>query len=487
MSTSTAEVRRRSSTVGRSADGAADNNSLPEGQQLTLSLLSASIDSVGDSATRKSLTALQNDAQSSGGNLTHLERELIHRLTQAVLSGGKSGAAGAQTAQVIDAVSDVAKTSPSGELTEVQRSVVFALLDAIGSGKCGEKDVKAILDEFRKLSTDADGFTEQDAVTLRNLIEQMTDKAQPDAAAVAKDEPQKGKGGKGADGDGTGKAPKEDLPSANGAAAAGDPVAPAGPGDDVAGATGKAPKEDAPAAIGPAAAVDAIAGSEPAGAKGVQALRAADAAQGNWLTYAAEEAIGATLTSAQASDPVFMSAFAAKLNADKSQAVNNETPKPAQVQEKQEAIEAARRYAEQCSELGMTQEDAVAFASRLSTKEISDPDFMAALAARLEQTPEDKDGAYQFASMMMNHGIPSECIDYYATHLTPKEAADAPFIASLANYSHPLAGQPHDPAGALAKARSFDDRSAAATATAMSTAGESGAWALASTEAGQGD
>jgi hypothetical protein len=145
--------------------------------------LASSIDSVEDPSARKRLKELHRDAAASGGTFTQLERDMINRLIKAVKDGGNLDLALA--AEVIDVVSDLSKTSARGELYENQRDIAFLLLDAIGSNKYDKKDLKPIIDEFRKLSTDDDGFTEKDAQRIRNLLMQLMAREGDDDRRVA--------------------------------------------------------------------------------------------------------------------------------------------------------------------------------------------------------------------------------------------------------------------------------------------------------------
>lgn len=453
MSTTDVSVSRNRATSGRDAGSAGHSKAGAAG--LAVSYLSENIDKLGDSPAAKKLKELQNHADNSEQECSQLERQMIDRLTRSVMTGGNADVSLA--AELIDIVSGLTK---NGGLRENHKGTVFMLLDAIGSGKYDQKELKKVLEEFRKLSSDADGFTEKDAQQIRTML-----KGLPSQAAG----PAKNGAGAGAASNGKDGADDPALPpGAASAAAIGTAKALTGGAGAGAGADGP-PNKDLPAAIGAGAAVDAIAGSaapdadktgpadtaaeDKAGAKGVAALSAADHAQGNRLTVPAEEEIGRTLTLEEANDPVFMSAFAARLNAHENLALNTENPNPAVVAEKQEILKQARSYATQCSALGMSEEDAVAFAGRLTKEEIADPEFMAALAARLKHSSGSDDSAYQFAAAMKNHGIGLEYIDHYAANLKPEEAADEAFMAMLANNSIPLAGQPADPQGALARTR----------------------------------
>jgi len=449
MSTTDVGVSRNRATSGRDAGSAGQSKAGAAG--LAVSYLAGNIDKLGDSPVAKKLKELQNHAGNSEQECSQLERQMIDRLTRSVMSGGNADVSLA--AELIDIVSGLTK---NGGLRENHKGIVFMLLDAIGSGKYDQKEVKKILDEFRKLSSDADGFTEKDAQQIRTMLKGLPSQG----AGPAKNGADAGAASKGKDGAGDPAL----SPGAASAAAIGTAKALTGG----AGAGGP-PNKDLPAAIGAGAAVDAIAGSaardadktgpadtaaeDKAGAKGVAALRAADNAHGNWLTFAAEEEIGKTLTLEEANDPVFMNAFAARLNAHENLALNAEVPDAGGASEKQELLKQARSYAAQCSALGMSEEDGVAFAGRLPKEEIADPAFMAALAARLKHSSDSDDSAYQFAAAVKNHGIGLEYIDYYAANLTPEEAADEAFMAMLANNSISLAGQPADPEDALARTR----------------------------------
>lgn len=169
MSSTYSVIRRAArSTEDRStAAGVKSNNDKP----LTIQALTKSINGVEDRSSRKRLAALQRQAIASGGAYTQVERDMINRLVRAVKDGGNLELALA--AEVIDVVGDLAKRNPKGELYENQREIAFLLLDAIGSSKYDDKRLKPIIDEFRRLSSDDNGFTEKDAQRIRDLLRNL--------------------------------------------------------------------------------------------------------------------------------------------------------------------------------------------------------------------------------------------------------------------------------------------------------------------------
>jgi hypothetical protein len=163
--TITSDVLRRFEVARDSGD---DNAKTVPAEKLTLAYLNASIESIRDPGVRDQLKAIQFNAMESDGEFTDLERQVMNWLIEEVKDGGNLQML--MAGEVTDIVGTRIEETPNDEQYEERRQTGTVLLDAIHSGKHDQKDLKPIIEEFRRLSTDGDGFTSDDARLIRDMV-----------------------------------------------------------------------------------------------------------------------------------------------------------------------------------------------------------------------------------------------------------------------------------------------------------------------------
>lgn len=169
MSTTIPEVRRGKASLERSS--ASDTyKAIPAVNKLSVKFLNDSIASLKDATDRFQLKELQQRLMADG-DYTDAERELMNWLIEEVRKGGDLQML--LCGQTTDATCSQVEDSTNDEQYEARRQTQEALLDALGSGKYDFRDLKPIIEEFRRLSTDGDGFTQDEARSIQNMLGEL--------------------------------------------------------------------------------------------------------------------------------------------------------------------------------------------------------------------------------------------------------------------------------------------------------------------------
>ncbi len=169
MSTDIPEVRRGKPSWATS-NSAPTTEAAPDMKKLTVEYLTKSIAGVADAGDRLQLKELQ-DKFMSDGDYTDIERQLINWLIGEVKKGGDLQML--LSGETMDLTSSRVEDTSNDEQFETQRQTRAVLLDALTSGKCDFKDLKPIIEEFRRMSTDGDGFTQDEARSIQIMVNNL--------------------------------------------------------------------------------------------------------------------------------------------------------------------------------------------------------------------------------------------------------------------------------------------------------------------------